>query len=84
MDAHEVVVPIVNRKRGLKTGKLLGKGVCQSSKSTHVHSHGQILPFHQRGRNVFLNRISNDGHDLDATDMARTITARCVNNIFGD
>ena len=46
MNPHEIVVPIVNRKRGFKAGKSLGKGVGESRKSTHTHSHGQILSLH--------------------------------------
>ena len=84
MDPDEVIVKEMQSKRGLKTSKFLRKRIGKPRKSTHIHAHGQILPFHQRRGNVLSNRLSDDRDDLDVTDVARTITMRAINNVFGD
>ena len=84
MNANKVVPVKVKCKSSLKTSKLFTKSVSKPSKSTHTHAQGQILPFHQRRGNVLSNRLSDDWDDLDATDVARTITMRAINNVFGN
>ena len=42
MDTHKVVVEKMQSKRSLKARQLLRKGVGQTTKSTHVHAHGQV------------------------------------------
>jgi hypothetical protein len=52
MDAHEVVVKIVNRKGTFKTFESLGESIGQTGKPSHLHSHCKVLPFYQAGGDV--------------------------------
>ena len=74
MDAHEVVMKIVNRKGSFKASELLGKGVRQAGKPAHLHPNGQVLPFHKAGGDVLSGRIARNRSDFDADDTARRVT----------
>jgi hypothetical protein len=44
----EIIVREVQSAGGLQVPQLLREGVRQARESTHLHSHGEILPFNMR------------------------------------
>lgn len=82
MNTHKVVIKKMNSKRSLKTRELLGKSVCKPCKSPHVHSHGKVLPFHERGGNALADRVAGDRFDGNADTIGRRITMLALNNLI--
>src|SRR6266481_2635486 len=57
MNTAEIVIREVQGDSGFQIAKFLRKGIGQSGKPSHLHSHGQILSFHKRRADIFLNRV---------------------------
>jgi hypothetical protein len=49
MHAAEVVMHVVERNRVAVIVHLLAEAVGQTSEPAHLHSHGEVLPFHIAG-----------------------------------
>ena len=73
MHAHEVVMCEVQRDRSPQILDLFAKGVREPGKPTHLHTHGQVLPFNVAGRNVLLIRIAVDRLANSGNDARRAI-----------
>ena len=52
MNATEIVIREVQGNGGFQMRQLLTESVRQPRESAHLHSHGQVLPFHEAGRNL--------------------------------
>ena len=69
MHAGEVVVHVEQRNHGDVVVKLLTEGVRQASEPAHVHSHIEILPFHEASRDMRRFRIADHLHPLGAKTL---------------
>ena len=58
MNAAEIIERKMQSNGKFQVVQLFRKGIGQSGKPSHLHSHGQILPFHVRRADVFLIRVS--------------------------
>jgi hypothetical protein len=54
MDPHEIVMREMQRNGCLQVFKLLAESVGQTGKAPHAHTHGQVLPLNQTGRDMPL------------------------------
>jgi hypothetical protein len=67
MNAHEIIVREVQSASGFQVRKFLRESVRQSRKPSHLHPHGQVLPF-DVGR-AYPRRIRiaipHSGYNLD-------------------
>lgn len=66
MDAAEIVVHVVNGKRGDVIFYPLGKRVRQPGVSAHLHSHSEILPLDKTGADVLRVRFPDPNLALTA------------------
>jgi hypothetical protein len=57
MNTAEIVIREVQRDSGFQIFQLFRESIGQSGKPSHLHSHGQILPFHVRRADMFLIRV---------------------------
>src|SRR5579863_8025542 len=66
MNATEIVIREVQCNGGFQVRELLAESVRESSKAAHLHSHGQILPFHKASRDLigFGVALSDFGYRL--------------------
>jgi hypothetical protein len=53
MNAAEIIKREVQGDSGFQVREFFAESICQSRKSPHRHSHGQILPFHKRRADKF-------------------------------
>jgi hypothetical protein len=67
MNTTEIVVGEVQRERGLQMRQLFAEGVGEPRKTTHLHSHSEVLPFDERSADVFRVGVpaSDLGYNLD-------------------
>jgi len=63
MNSTEVVIPEVQGNRGFQVRQLLAERVREPRKSSHRHSHGQVLPFHERRADMFGIALSDLGYN---------------------
>ena len=59
MNTNKIIIKEMQSKICFQVLKFLGIGVSESSKSTHLHSHGQVLAFNVTGGNMFSNRFTD-------------------------
>ena len=66
MNATEVVIREVQRDSGFQMRQLFAERVGKPCQTAHLHSHGQVLPFHVASRNVIFVGPSVDdlGYNL--------------------
>ena len=66
MNTAEVVIREVQGDSGFQILQLARESVGEPRQSPQLHSHGQILPFHIAGRDVFGigNAAANFGYNL--------------------
>jgi hypothetical protein len=58
MNTAEIVVREVQSDSGFQVRQLLTEGIRQPRKSTHRHSHSQVLPLHKRSADMVRVRIA--------------------------
>ena len=68
MNAAEIIVRKVQGDGGFQMGKFLAKSIGQPRKSPHRHSHSQVLPFHETGRNLIGIRLSDSDFGYNLRD----------------
>ena len=73
MDSHKIIVKEVKRDGCPEIFELLRKGICQSGKSTHLHTHGQVLTLNMARRYTLLDRITYQGLGKDADYTRRRV-----------
>lgn len=78
MNTAEIVVTKVQSYRGFQIVQLLRESIGQSGKASHLHSHGQVLSFHETSRDALRIgfALSDLGYNLD--DRARGVFCRAV------
>jgi len=62
------------------TLNFLAERICQPCKSTHAHSHGQILPLHVASRYVLRIGVARTAKRLCAVDLRRAVAPCRVRN----
>ncbi len=60
MNAHEIIVEEMQSDCRLQVSEGFRERVGKTGKSTHLHTHSQILPFDKAGRNVLGIRFSGN------------------------
>ena len=83
MDTDKVIMKKVNTQGRFQTFKGLGKGISETSQTSHAHSNSKILPFHQRSGNVPSIRVSSNRDNVDRDDTGGRITALALRNLLG-
>jgi hypothetical protein len=78
MHTAEVVIREVQGASGLEIVQLLGKGVGQSRKPSHHHSHGQVLPFNVTRTDFLLIRVSLNDLGYNFEDWTWGVFCRAV------
>lgn len=75
MNSSEVVIHIVKRNRVAHVIKLLAKTVRQSGESSHRHSHREVLPFYETGRDVVWVWVAGNRSRLASDTLAGAVTS---------
>ncbi len=64
VSSHEVIMPKMQRKRGLQAFQLFAESVGQASKPPHCHPQRQVLSFDVRSGNITRVRITHHSRSL--------------------
>ncbi len=75
MNTAEIVMNSIESYGMTKVINLFGESISQSGKSSHRHSHGQILTLNIAGRNVVGIRLSTDNSGSSTNAFCWTITS---------
>src|ERR1022692_836263 len=86
MDAHEIVVHEVDRKRRHVVLDFLGEAIRQASEPTHGHPHREVRAFDVAGRDVSRIGIAHDryGAGTDALRGAVALLFRAIRPVHLD
>lgn len=68
MNTTEIVIGEMQSDSGPEMFQFLGKTIREPRKSSHRHTHGEVLPFHEAGRNMLRIRIANSDFGYNPLD----------------
>lgn len=68
MNTAKIVIREVHGDGGFQVRQLLAERVCEPRKSSHRHSHSQVLPLHERRRDMLRIRIASSDFGYNPRD----------------
>jgi len=78
MYSAEVIVHEVKRQRVFMILNFLRERICQPREASHVHPHGEVLPFDVASRNVIPVGFSNNRGCNRADTLRRAVSSLCA------
>lgn len=78
VNAAEIVKAKMQSNSSFQIVELLRERISEAGKPSHLHSHGQVLPFHVGSRNVFFIRVPEPHSGYNLRDWAWGVFGRMV------